>query len=322
MKPIMLRLSIVVLVIVTFRFESKAWGFFAHQLINEKAVFCLPVELFPFYKKHILYIKEHAVDPDKRRYIVAEEAGRHFIDLDYYEKVSPIDTMPWTFKAACEKYTIDTINEYGIVPWHIQTMMNRLSEAFKNKNEALILKYSSELGHYVADAHVPLHNTMNYNGQMTEQHGIHGFFETRLPELFSSQYDLMIDRAIYLEQPLNFIWKGIEQGFSSLDSVFRFDKHLRLTTPESKKMSFEQRGTQQVKVWSFEYAMAYHRLLNNLVERRMRASIYAVSCYWYTAWVNGGQPDLMNLNKDKMSTSQDSLLTIQQNGKMIGRSEE
>jgi hypothetical protein len=202
-----------------FQFETKAWGFFAHQLINEKAVFCLPPEIFPFYKNHISYVKEHAVDPDKRRYIVAEEAVRHFIDLDYYEKVSPIDTMLWSFKAACEKYTKDTINEYGIVPWHIQTMMNRLSEAFKNKNEALILKYSSELGHYVADAHVPLHNTMNYNGQMTEQHGIHGFFETRLPELFSYQYDFMIDRAVYLDNPLHFIWTGIEQGFSSLDSV-------------------------------------------------------------------------------------------------------
>ncbi len=322
MKHFLLNLLVSIITLCAFQFETKAWGFFAHQLINEKAVFCLPPEIFPFYKKHISYVKEHAVDPDKRRYIVAEEAVRHFIDLDYYEKVSPIDTMPWSFKAACEKYTKDTINEYGIVPWHIQTMMNRLSEAFKNKNEALILKYSSELGHYVADAHVPLHNTMNYNGQMTEQHGIHGFFETRLPELFSYQYDFMINRAVYLDNPLNFIWTGIEDGFSSLDSVFRFDKHLRLTTPESKKMSFEQRGTQQVKVWSFEYAMAYHRLLNNLVERRMRASIYAVSCFWYTAWVNGGQPDLINLNNKILTFSNDSNSNSLYNGKMIGRSEE
>jgi hypothetical protein len=54
----------------------------------------------------------------------------------------------------------------------------------------------------------------------------------------------------------------------------------------------------------------------------MRASVYAVSCFWYTAWVNGGQPDLMNLNKDIMRAKQDSLFAIQQNGKMIGRGEE
>jgi phage gp16-like protein len=322
MKHIKLNFKLLFFCLVLNQYQVKAWGFFAHQLINEKAVFCLPLDIFSFYKKNISYIKEHAVDPDKRRYIVAEEAVRHFIDLDYYEKVSPVDTMPWTFKAACDKFSKDTINAYGIVPWHIQTMLYKLSEAFKNKDEALILKYSAEIGHYVADAHVPLHNTMNYNGQMTEQHGIHGFFETRLPELFSYQYDFMISRAVYLDNPLNFIWSGIEDGFSSLDSVFRFDKHLRLTTPESKKMSFEQRGTQQVKVWSFEYAMAYHRLLNSLVERRMRASVYAVSCFWYTAWVNGGQPDLMNLNNKILTFSNDSNSNSLYNGKMIGRSEE
>jgi hypothetical protein len=68
--------------------------------------------------------------------------------------------------------------------------------------------------------------------------------------------------------------------------------------------------------------MAYHRLLNSLVERRMRASVYAVSCFWYTAWVNGGQPDLMNLNNKILTFSNDSNSNSLYNGKMIGRSEE
>ena len=29
-----------------------------------------------------------------------------------------------------------------------------------------------------------------------------------------------------------------------------------------------------------------------MVERRMRQSIFAVASFWYTAWVNAGQPDL------------------------------
>jgi hypothetical protein len=38
------------------------------------------------------------------------------------------------------------------------------------------------LGHYIGDAHVPLHTTSNYNGQKTNQHGIHGLWESRIPE--------------------------------------------------------------------------------------------------------------------------------------------
>jgi hypothetical protein len=54
----------------------------------------------------------------------------------------------------------------------------------------------------------------------------------------------------------------------------------------------------------------------------MRASVYAVSCFWYTAWVNGGQPDLMNLNNKILTFSNDSNSNSLYNGKMIGRSEE
>jgi len=62
---------------------AHAWGFFGHKRINRMAVFTLPPELVGFYKYHIEYITEHAVDPDKRRYAVEGEAPRHYIDIDH-----------------------------------------------------------------------------------------------------------------------------------------------------------------------------------------------------------------------------------------------
>jgi hypothetical protein len=47
------------------------------------------------------------------------------------------------------------------VPWWVQTMLGRLTNAFKEKNQARILKLSAEIGHYIADAHVPLHASSN-----------------------------------------------------------------------------------------------------------------------------------------------------------------
>ena len=63
---------------------SFCWGFYAHQKINYYAVFLLPPQMLLFYKPHIQFLSEHAVDPDKRRYAVTEEAPRHYIDLDVY----------------------------------------------------------------------------------------------------------------------------------------------------------------------------------------------------------------------------------------------
>lgn len=89
--------------------------------------------------------------------------------------------MPRKWNDAVEKYSEDTLLAYGIVTWHIQTVYNRLVKAFENHDVDCILKNSADLGHYVSDAHVPLHTTENYNGQLTGQKGIHAFWESRLP---------------------------------------------------------------------------------------------------------------------------------------------
>ncbi len=55
------------------------WGFFAHKKINRLAVFTIPdQDLFHFYKFHIDFLTEHAVDPDKRRYAVRGEAEKPY----------------------------------------------------------------------------------------------------------------------------------------------------------------------------------------------------------------------------------------------------
>ena len=49
--------------------------------------------------------------------------------------------------------------------------------------------------YYVGDAHVPLHTTENYNGKMTGQKGIHGFWESRLPEINADNYNFFVLKA-------------------------------------------------------------------------------------------------------------------------------
>lgn len=302
------------------------WGFFGHKMVNRLAVFTLPEKLLLFYKTNIEFITDHSVDPDKRRYSVPEEACRHYVDLDHYEMVAPIDTVPKYWKDAVAKYTEDTLNAYGIVPWHINTMKYRLTEAFKEKDIDKILHASADIGHYIADAHVPLHATENYNGQLTGQTGIHGFWESRLPELFSENYDFFVGRAFYVNDVLGLAWKASEGSFAAKDSVLDFERKLNATFPSDQKYTLEQKGQTQVKIYSKEYSRAYHQLLGNQVERRMRASILAVGCVWYTCWVDAGQPDLTSAKSKKMSVADRKKAIVEEQKlleerKMIGRSE-
>jgi len=283
------------LLILVFSYVSAnsilPWGFFAHKRVNKYAVFTLPEELIGFYKKNIEYVEEHSVDPDKRRYAIKEEAPRHYIDIDHYGE-NPFEKMPRKWNDAVAKYSEDTLQSYGIVPWYIQTIYNRLVYAFIDKDVSKILKYSADLGHYIADAHVPLHTTENYNGQLTGQKGIHAFWESRLPELFSEDYNYLVGTAQYKYSVLDFAWETVESSHAALDSVLSFDKILSETFEKDKQYSYEKRGAKTINVRSEDFSAAYHDMLDGMVERRMRKTIISIGSLWYSAWIDAGQPVL------------------------------
>jgi len=272
------------------------WGFYAHQKINYQAVFLLPPQMMVFYKPHIQFLSDHAVDPDKRRYVVAEEGPRHYIDIDRYGRY-PYDSLPRRWDEAVARYSEDTLHHYGTAPWWLQTVQHRLVAAFKEKNGPKILKLSAEIGHYLADIHVPLHVSSNHNGQHTGQHGIHGFWESRLPELLAERHwNFLIGKASYIPNPGQFIWQRVLESALAADTVLRYEKELSLSFPSDQKFAFDDRKGTTVRQYSAAFATAYDRKLNGMVERRMRQSIYAVASFWFTAWADAGQPDLSRLS--------------------------
>jgi hypothetical protein len=260
--------------------------------------------MFGFYKKNIDYIVEASVNPDRRRFSMVDEAPRHYIDLDHYG-IHAMDSMPRYWKAAVDKYSEDTLKAYGIVPWHVNQMYFRLRDAFMLRDPERILRISAELGHYIGDAHVPLHTTENYNGQLTGQDGIHGFWESRLVELYSENYDFWVGRATYLDNPQFEIWDVVTSSHRLKDSVLLEEKKLAQVFGE-KRFSFETKGRQTAKVYSEKYARAYHRILKGMVERRMRSAVLVTGSFWFSAWIDAGQPDLEELI-DYVPTEQELL---------------
>lgn len=270
-----------------------SWGFYAHKKINETATYLLSSELAHYYKQNIKLIREKAVDADKRCYVDSLEPVKHYIDIDKIDNT--IDSIPIHWSKAKEKYSERKLLAQGIVPWQISRSYQNLVEAFKSRDSEKIIRYSADLGHYVADAHVPLHTTSNYNGQYTDQIGIHAFWETRLPEMFASQYNLIIGPAIYIHSPLDKAWEVVKTSNSLVDSVLSIEKNLSKKFKQTDIKSYIERNNQLTLNYSDSYATAYHNALNGMVERRFRASIHTVASLWYSAWIDAGQPKLTNL---------------------------
>ncbi|MDN3586453.1 zinc dependent phospholipase C family protein [Pedobacter aquatilis] len=297
----MKRLTILVALIIPFLL-CTSWGFFAHQRINNLAVFTLPTGMISFYKKNIKYITEHAVDPDKRRYADTLEAPKHYLDVENYEK--HIDSIPEKWNDAVAKYGEKKLYTDGIVPWQIQRTYYSLVKAFENRDSIKILKYSADLGHYIGDAHVPLHTTSNHNGQLTNQVGIHAFWESRLPELFHTNYNFIVGKATYIENPLKEAWKIVKHTNTLVDTVLKFEALLASSFPSDKKYSFSERNNTVLKQYSVAYSKAYHDKMENMVEKQMRSAILKIGSYWFSAWVDAGQPELKNLIKVELKADE------------------
>ncbi len=392
--------------------KPPPWGFFGHRRINRLAVFTLPPAMGGFFKRHIEYITEHAVDPDKRRYATRHEAVRHYIDIDrwgkhpfpdvprgwtdalmkftslhvitgkgdtlafakdtlggvqpvftfrdtlngnaygvsaqryrqffqdhilplYYEEewVIPCDSLKALFGPAGQNldcnsaFALDHFSEYGILPYHLLKMQRDLTEAFRLKNTPRILRLAAEMGHYLGDAHVPLHTTENYNGQLTGQEGIHAFWESRLPELYADkEYDFWVGPAEYIEDPKAFFWQTVLESHLLVDSVLTIEMDLRRNFPADRQYCFEERLDQTVRTQCEAFAREYSNRLEGMVEARMRQAVHAIGSSWYTAWVDAGQPDLNLLTPGALSKAEQTEienLEVQfKNGQERGRKHE
>ena len=204
---------------------------------------------------------------------------------------------------------VDEFTEHGIVPFHLAFMQKKLEKAFLAKDIPSILRLSAEMGHYIGDAHVPLHTTENYNGQLTDQLGIHGFWESRIPELFAdNEYDYFVGKANYIEDKEEFFWDVVLDSHSLVDSVLLIEKNLSETFQQDHQICYDDRGNQLTRTQCKEYAKAYSLRMNGMVEERMRDAILAIGSAWYTAWVDAGQPELSNLGVEEevLTTEEDT----------------
>lgn len=281
-----------------------AWGYWGHPRINRAAVLALPPVMRDFFYCHVDYMTQEAVIPDVRKYALSDKAERprHYIDIEDYEK--PIAQIPHAWDEAKVAYSTVDLDKRGRLPWYVQEMMGKLTQAFKDRKKEEILFLAADLGHYLGDAHMPLHTSTNHDGQLTDQKGVHALWESNLPERFGNTYNFRVAEATLVADPVADIWRIIGESHAAKDTVLAVDKKLRTELGDN---IFEKDAQGAVRknqygqpYFSTAYATRFHQDLHGMVQRRMRGAIQATANYWYTAWVSAGKPDLTGLDSEAL----------------------
>ncbi|MBK8554584.1 MAG: hypothetical protein IPL65_01875 [Lewinellaceae bacterium] len=276
---------------------------------------------------HLFGPKQNLDDTSAYRIFFKAQVLSHYYNDDNSinpDSLNAFLSAPGRFSSAFFK---ENLSAHGILPWNLSRMQGQLTAAFRRRDSKKILRLCADMGHYIADAHVPLHTTSNYNGQKTGQDGIHGFWESRIPELFADeQYDYFVGKAEYIDRPDEFYWQTVMESNQLVDSVLNIEMLLRNTFPTDQQMCPDMRNGRVVVAPCRDFSKAYQEAMQGMVERRMRASIHAVASIWYTAWVDAGQPNLSDMDppvagKEELDAEK-QLRQLYEQGKIIGREEQ
>jgi hypothetical protein len=268
------------LVVVAAPTPADAWGFEAHKYILDRAIDLLPPEIRPYFVKYRAAIAEHAIDPDLWRNVGfdADESPRHFLDMDAYGS-SPFTELPRDFEAAVKRYGREFIVKNGLLPWRTQEIHAKLVEAFTQQatySRDNIKYFSAFLGHYLSDAQVPFHASLNHDGQLTGQWGIHSRFETETFERYRGSLDVRPKPIVAVKSTRDFAFDSLVASFSQVQAVLDAD----------------QAAVANRDLYDDEYFAAFFGKVKPILEQRLADSITAVASAIAAAWEDAGRPAL------------------------------
>jgi hypothetical protein len=255
---------------------ADAWGFEAHKYIMGRTIPLLPAEIRPFFEKFQAEIAEHAIDPDLWRTAGwLEEPPRHFLDMDAYGPY-PFKQLPREYDEAVRRYGRDFVEKNGTLPWRTDEIYRKLVEAFTLKAPYArdnVKFFSSVLGHYVGDAHVPFHAALNYDGQLTGQWGIHSRFETELFLRYQSRLKITPGPVVKVGNVRDFIFDSLLASFPLVQPILDADKAAVA-------------GREVYDDGYFEMLLAK---VQPILERRLADSITDTASLITGAWIEAGR---------------------------------
>jgi hypothetical protein len=275
--------SAILLAVVLWSFPTPlgAWGFNGHRFITDRAIDLLPQELRPFFQKYRTTVVEHAIDPDTYRTMgFTEETPRHFMDMDAYGPF-PFTAIPHDYKEAVARRGVDFVLKNGTLPWRAQEIYDKLRDAFRQLPTSAYARddvklFSAVLAHYTEDSFQPFHAAVNYDGQLTNQQGIHARFETELVDRYADKLQLKPPAATEIPNAREFVFATLTDSFQAVDAILAADRA----------------AAQGRTAYDDQYFAQLFEKTRPILERRLTGAMSGVASLIMSAWVDAGKPPL------------------------------
>lgn len=265
--------------ILAFLILLSSWGHVGHNKINTNASLSFNQEMTQFLEWTSI-LAAHASDADIRKGWDPTEGPKHYIDIDNYPGFLENGVIPQDFDYAISLYGETFVFDQGILPWATKTTFDSLQSCFERGDWEQAVLFASDLGHYIADGHMPLHITRNYNGQYSGNYGIHSRYESEMIGMFNSQIEYSGFQIEAIDDVDQYIFNYLYTNYTYIDSILAADDYAEDIAGNTNS--------------SLYYNALWDKTENITTELFMGAS-HTLAELIYTAWVNSGSPTITSI---------------------------
>jgi len=256
-----------------------SWGGAGHRIISEKSSLSFNQDMSQF-STWVTYLADHASDADNRKSSDPTESPKHYIDIDNYSEFIATATIPQNIEAAISAHSYSFVYGNGILPWATIASFDSLRNCLQRHDWAKAKLFAADLGHYVADGHMPLHITANYDGYNTGNNGIHSRYESTMINTYGSQI-LYTGESIGVISDVNqYVFNYLYANYKFVDSILIADNYAKTFGTTS----------------STAYKEALWNKTKGFTTKLFKNGSHALTELIYAAWVQAGSPSFTTSN--------------------------
>jgi len=228
-------------------------------------------------------VDAHVTDADSRKGSTPGESEKHFIDIDWYPEFLA-GTLPRDRAALEAMYGAATVYSHGVLPWAIDAVMATLTTQFRAQQWSAASLTIADLCHYVGDANQPLHCTKNFDGQLTDNNGIHTRYESSMLSTYVAQLSTPAMTVTYYPSALDAAFDVITASWAEASPILAADNVAKAAAGGSTNSA-----TYYASLWNSTHTLTQARLDTASV---MTASLV------FTAWTDAGRPTVPGSSAD------------------------
>ncbi len=253
----------------------QAYGFAVHRMVNRAATGHLPPS-FQGFAQWVDDLESLATAADERKCCVPGESIKHYIDIDDYPEFFT-GTLPQAYDDMVAQYGQSRVDGNGTVPWAIDAAVQDLITHFQNEDWTNAVASAADIGHYIADTHNPMHLTLNFNGQLTGQNGIHSRHESEMTSRHLNDLEPAVGSVYQIQDPLGQVFTWIDGLYPGVQQILDADLIAEAAAGNTNSNAYYDRLWLEIgdetTVW-------------------IQQACIDLASVWYYAWIEAGAPAL------------------------------